>query len=413
MVNIDVGRWWLKLLVVVQLVVIVALIMPRAPPERGILDAGHPHVVRSSGSNSSCDEDWHWPGWPVSSSTFGTTGWERWANPNGQNMFWPAYCEHNVTCMNHGKVMNATFDTVGRGLCLFTVVDDNERYMGFVPLYAYFALAAYPEARVVVVTGNGFPEYVHTSVRAATATLGLNDTSVRLVVDPSTKPATPKVGKSSVVAAMRFLYDDPTGALQDCDFVYTGDVDILIEREEPSLLAFHAHRMLVSGQPFDNARRMFEKNNRLGCHGFHGERLTGLHMVLYGIYRNRTEQARRELLAAVQSGEVASWCCTRSDFCDEHILFQLVWRSGLNPGYVRPEPMVQLHHKRIRPVHGIHYSQIGRQGKLDTEERRRYWCPLVRSSLQLFRRLPEHPRQMLHVLDSTNCQQSNSTFAQQ
>ena len=75
--------------------------------------------------------------------------------------------------------------------------------------------------------------------------------------------------------------------------------------------------------------------------------------------------------------------------------------------------MVQLHHKRIRPLRGIHYCQIGRQEKLDTEERRQYSCPLVRSSLQLFRRLPEHPRQMLHVLDSTNCQQSNSTFAQQ
>ena len=185
-------------------------------------------------------------------------------------------------------------------------------------------------------------------------------------------------------------------------------MDILIERQEPSLVAFHAHRMLVSGQPFDNARRMFEKNNRLGCHGFHGERLTGLHMVLYGIYRNRTEQARRELLAAVQSGEVASWCCTRSDFCDEHILFQLVWRSGLNPGYVQVDPPGPIS-KKVRPVHGIHYSQMGHHGRLETEERRRYWCPLVRSALQLFPDLPHSPSRMLRWLDKANCHKGNST----
>jgi len=98
------------------------------------------------------------------------------------------------------------------------------------------------------------------AVQAALGELGLPDTSAVLRTDPLATLKVQRVGRSSLVAALRFLYDDPTGALAGCDFVYTGDVDIFIEREPVSLLAYHAYRMLATGQPYYNIRRNIALN---------------------------------------------------------------------------------------------------------------------------------------------------------
>jgi len=75
----------------------------------------------------------------------------------------------------------ATTDTVRRDLCFFSINDQRPRYMGFEPLYAYFILTAYPEARAVVVSSYGFPEEVHETVSTVQRELGVPASSVQLV----------------------------------------------------------------------------------------------------------------------------------------------------------------------------------------------------------------------------------------
>jgi len=342
--------------------------------------------------------------WPIA---IDEASWERWKNdPVGrERQHWPAYCESATSCRMHERLTRAALDKTGEGLCLFTIVDQNPRYMSFVPMYVYFSLAAYPAARVVIVNDKGFPQDVVAAVQAALRELGLPDSSAVLRTDPSATLKVQRVGKSSLVAALRFLYDDPTGALAGCDFVYTGDVDILIEREPISLLAFHAYRMLATGQPYDNIRRNIFPNTL--CPGFDGERLTGLHMVLYEPYRRRTAAARKLLLEIVERAEVARWCCAKGDFCDEHLLFQLVWRSGLDPGYVTPIGAPEAL-AAIRPHHGYHYSFLrnGARSAKVSESRREYLCPHLATAMRLLPKDSAHPKDLLDILTSANC---NST----
>ena len=335
--------------------------------------------------------------------------WERWKhNPVGrERQHWPVYCESATSCRMHERLTRAAYDQTGEGLCIFTIVDQNPRYMSFVPLYVYFALAAYPAARVVIVNDQGFPEDVVAAVQAALRELRLTNSSAVLLTDPSATLKVARVGKSSLVAALRFLYDDPTGALDGCDFVYTGDVDILIDREPVSLLAYHTLRMLATGQPYDNIRRNISP--KAACRGFDGERLSGLHMVLYEPYRQRTAAARKLLLEMMERGDVAHWCCTKGDFCDEHLLFQLVWRSGLHPGYVTPIGAYQAL-EAIRPFHGYHYSALrhGTQSATVSESRRQYLCPHLSIASRLLPKQKAHPLAMLNILKSANCNSSAS-----
>jgi len=77
-----------------------------------------------------------------------------------------------------------------------------------------------------------------------------------------------------------------------------------VERERDGVLAFHVWRMLASGRAFDNARRYLRPSG--SCNDTSGDLLTGLHMVLYPVYRNRTAAARREMRAQINSST-----CTR------------------------------------------------------------------------------------------------------
>jgi len=330
----------------------------------------------------------------------------RWQNLSAQGLAWPLYCESETSCAMLETLRQATADTVGRGLCFFTINDQRPRYMGFVPLYAYFILAAYPEARVVVVSSHGFPEEVREAVRIVQRELGAPAPSVQLVFDADATLEYEFAGKSNLVAALRFLYDDPEGALDGCTFVYVGDVDILVERERDSVLAFHARRMLASGQPFDNARRYLSPSGP--CNDTSGDRLTGLHMVLYPVYRNRTAAARREMRALVNSGTVDTWCCARGDFCDEHILYKVVRRAGLDPGPRLPSPdQITLH--RARPRHGVHFSHdpdwdlTGNGTRPDGMARRAYYCPHLETLVRILPFMASHPRYFVEALLNINC----------
>jgi len=313
----------------------------------------------------------------------------------------PLFCESEA-CLMWRTLAKAAVDRNGQGLCFFTVVNDKSRYMDFVPLYAYFALAAYRRARVVVASGDPFPPAMALELRDAASLLNVPATAIALVHDPGLALRTEVVGTSSLVAALRFLYDDPTGALDDCTFVYTGDVDILIQPEPVSLLAFHARRMLVSGQPFDNVRR---HPGRTPCkEGLSGERMTGLHMTLHQPYRTRTAAARRELTALVQGAdEIARWCCADQGWCDEHILFEVLRRSGLNPGCRLPS-FDQATLEAARPRHGIHFT-YRRDWTVDPSDpqKRLHLCKHIPRAKRLFPTLGPTPTQMLKALWRRNC----------
>jgi len=94
----------------------------------------------------------------------------------------------------------------------------------------------------------------------------------------------------------------------------------------------------------------------------------------------------------------------QGNFCDEHIFFQLVWRSGLNPGYVTPIGTYEAL-ETIRPIHGYQYSylQSGLRDASASESRRQYLCPHLATASRLLPGLNEKAQRFLQILASANC----------
>lgn len=127
------------------------------------------------------------------------------------------------------------------------------------------------------------------------------------------------------------------------------------------------------------------------------------------IFSSRTANGPRPLesiiqLEIVERAEVAHWCCAKGDFCDEHLLFQLVWRSGLDPGYVTqigvPEALAA-----TRPHHGFYYSYLrtGERSPKVSESRREYLCPHLATAMRLLPKESAYPKRLLDILTSANC----------
>ena len=134
--------------------------------------------------------------------------------------------------------------------CFIVVV--NKAYRGYVPLYVYFALRAYPESFVRVY-------YLDNED-------GLGEDVSRLVNSPnwsiecSYKMDYPR--HADELKTLRWvLYDD---VIKGFDTVYIGDVDIPLSIETPGLIDEHLRHCDFLGLPYSNVWRMTggQKQNR-------------------------------------------------------------------------------------------------------------------------------------------------------
>ncbi|MEO8601391.1 MAG: hypothetical protein ABI629_02330 [bacterium] len=144
------------------------------------------------------------------------------------------------TCLcRSGRHMSA----VMKPLCFVGVVDDG--YQEYLPLFACFALQAYPDAELILYHAGG---PLRAEVREALHALrDLGSIDAR-PLGHRYDPDEPQSLKS-----LRWvLYDDDFAGYEN---VYIGDVDMLIVRQEPSLCAARLRHSAAIERPYSNRVR--------------------------------------------------------------------------------------------------------------------------------------------------------------
>lgn len=113
----------------------------------------------------------------------------------------------------------------------------------------------------------------------------------------------------------------PESFFQGFDYVYMGDVDMLICEEPISLADQHINHMNLEKLPYSNTVRP------------NSERMSGLHFMS-NEYFKKIEASRSFFVKKIKSGSI---------YKNENFLYQLIKRSGL-----------QFPSDYFRPHHGIH-----------------------------------------------------------
>lgn len=138
--------------------------------------------------------------------------------------------------------------------------------------------------------------------------------------------------KTSCFAACYRLFNQPSPLY---DYIYVTDVDMMILREEPSLLDFHLEEMKQTGLCYSNSPRTREY---LGS-----SRMTGLHFASMEWYE-KTLEDRSAHLRLLTKGKIGS------DAVDDEICLMNICRNS-KVGLPDPRPLVRRHH-------GIHLGTL-------------------------------------------------------
>lgn len=192
-------------------------------------------------------------------------------------------------------------------LCVTTIV--NRRYQKYIPMFLYFCLKSYPEYEIkLFLTEELKPAY--RDIVNKLRTLGKIE-----IVEKCYRgyPRRPQEFK-----ALRWVAVSED--FEGYDYIYTGDIDILICREEPSLLDQHLEHCDKYNIPYSNSVRP------------NSNRLSGLHFVkkneYYGKMDHLIKNKYRKLLK-------------RGALCgqkNEEILYNMVRKAGFSfpSGWFRP-----------------------------------------------------------------------------
>ena len=211
--------------------------------------------------------------------------------------------------------------TVTKKLCIALVV--NKGYQKYIPMFLYFCLKSYPEYGIkIFLTGKLKNMYADIVVKLCE--LGAVEIIESCYEEYSKR-------NSQELKTLRWLIE--FNNFEGYDYVYTGDVDIIICREQISLLDQHLDHCEKLKLPYSNSVRPDSK------------RLSGLHFVKKNEYYAQMDVVIQKYKELLRSGRLVNWK-------NEEILYRMVVESGLS-----------LPQGWFRPHHGIHLGRW-RKGEL-------------------------------------------------
>lgn len=209
-------------------------------------------------------------------------------------------------------------------LCITTVV--NEMYQEFIPWFVYFIKESYPEYYISIFLIGKANKKVRRCLDLIGGNFCLHENCY------SGYPA-------NVLITKCLRWTNYSDEFEKFDYIYTGDIDMLICKEEPSLLQQHIQHCDFIGLPYSNQIRGFGdwKNKP--------RRLTGLHFVK----RNEWYTAMRNIMIKYDR-LLQKNCVTYGQ--NEVMLYQMVKESSLK----LPKEIDEISDSeyRFRPHHGLH-----------------------------------------------------------
>lgn len=210
-------------------------------------------------------------------------------------------------------------------LCVTTVV--NERYQEFIPWFAYFINESYPAYHTSVFLTGKASKKVRRCLDLIGGNFILHENCFR------------EYPTNDVMTIKCLRWTNYSDEFENFDYIYIGDIDMLVCREKPDLLLQHIQHCDLLGLPYSN------KVRGTGAWQDKPRRLTGLHFVKrkewYGamrpIMKKYNELLRKKRIDHDQN---------------EVVLHQMVAESVL--GLPKGIDEVRDSAYRFRPHHGLH-----------------------------------------------------------
>jgi hypothetical protein len=198
------------------------------------------------------------------------------------------------------------------------------RYDVFIPIYTYSILRSYPDYYVKTFLRGPLDERVANSLQVIRDNISDRFDVVENYCNDLVTGDT---------RLLRWLI--PEDYFYDFDNVYFGDVDILVVKENPSILDSHLKHCADMDLSYSNVIRS-------------DKRLTGLHFVKRKSYYEKINSVIKNYLE--NPGLVREFILTAVNPCDECFLYYLLEDIGL--------PTIN----SFRPHHGLHISRHFRPG---------------------------------------------------
>jgi hypothetical protein len=192
--------------------------------------------------------------------------------------------------------------------CISVVVD--HKYQKYVPFFVYFVQQSYPDYFIKIF----LTEKINNKYLKAFSLVKTD----KIEYLENCFSGFPKA-EHQQLKCLRWII--PESFFQDFDYVYMGDVDMLICKESVSLVDQHINNMNLEKLPYSNIVRP------------NSERMSGLHFMS-NEYFKEIEESRNHFEKIIKSGK---------RYKNENFLYKLIKHSGL------PFPS-----GLFRPHHGIH-----------------------------------------------------------
>lgn len=229
-------------------------------------------------------------------------------------------------------------------------------YTKYIPYYIYGILNVYPNSFVMVFIDNE----LNYKEKELLNFVNIDKYLIKQISNYNIKNIVNLDIRGSSKTLLRWLI--PEHELKKFEYVYFGDVDILIKKEIPSLFEMHIKHMNNIQLPFSNAIR--------SC----GQRLTGLHLINVDNYYKLMNPIIKKYLNDLNI--INSNLSNIKSLDDEHFLFNIV-EEGIGFGKFKNElseinPIKnKIGSKFYRPHHGIHLGLLRTQKKESVWEKRK------------------------------------------
>jgi len=212
-------------------------------------------------------------------------------------------------------------------LCVSTIV--NKKYQRYIPLFLYFCLKSYPNYGVkLFLTENIQDKYISIINR-------LRELGKIEIVEYFFKDF-PKSNQE--LKTFRWLFESKD--FDGYDYIYIGDIDLIICKEKISLLNQHLQHCDQNNLPYSNSVRPNSK------------RLSGLHFIKKNEYYKKMSSVIDEYRVLLKNGKL-------KHSRNEETLYKMIKKSG----FLFPN-------KWFRPHHGIHLG-LWRAGQRDLSNK--FW----------------------------------------
>ena len=216
-------------------------------------------------------------------------------------------------------------------LCITTYVTGKE-YQEFIPVFIYSIFKSYPHYNIIIFCG----EYLDNSV---IKNLNLIEKICDYKIIENYLPNNPKKISNRVSSMSKrwLIYCDD---FVDYEYLYIGDIDIAILKENPELLIQHKIHCNTINLPYSNVRRRS-----------HDNRVTGLHFIKTREYFNKMLPVIEKYTYLFMNDDL------NYKYSCEYMLYDMIVESGLGLcPRATGKGIFDPHNESFRPHHGIHLA---------------------------------------------------------